>query len=116
MYTPEVVYYARLAHVATRVDDDATVDITTPNALLLISIQKHFMLDTEYSYSIFEVSTPTRLLTPRHPLRPPHAPSHSSGVSTPNSGPLLARNLKLATSEPERGCPLVWWSVDALII
>ena len=38
---------------------------------------------------------PPRLIIPKHTLRPPHAASPSSGVSTPRSGPLIARNLKL---------------------
>ena len=37
--TSQVVYYARRTHVATSIDDDATVEIATPCAApLLISI------------------------------------------------------------------------------
>ena len=64
-----------------------------------------------------ELYRPTRLIILLRPLRPPHDPTPSSGVSTPAAHPFPVRNLKLAHDpELERGCPPAWWSVGALII
>ena len=97
--------------------DDSIVDVATPCCRPVVNIDsKLFMMVTENSCNISKcprqfASSSTPAFTASAPV-----PSPSTGVSTPSSGPLLARNLKLATSELERGCPSVGWSVGVLIM